>query len=144
MKRALGSTPSSFSGFVFQLFPTFFSSLLEKGTKTRNERFPLLHPLTSLNPLPFSSGGSQVTFDMFSNLKASTKAPHSILQHQNRELALKNAEHAAAPNKFHTPAEVLLSGTVFIPAFAGCLHYFLPLGHKKAVSDISHLPGAAV
>lgn len=112
--------------------------------KTRNERFSLPHPVTSLKPLSFSSGGSQVTFDVFSNLNAYSKAPNSIPQHPKRELALKNAEHAAAPNKFHTLAEVLLSGTVFIPSFAGCLHYFLPLGHKKAVSDISHLPGAAV
>lgn len=66
------------------------------------------------------------------------------LQHQKHELVLKNAEHAAAPNKFHTPAKVLLSGTVFILSFAGWLHYFLPLGHKKAVSDIFHLPGAGV
>lgn len=66
------------------------------------------------------------------------------LSTKKRELVLKNAEHAVAPNKFHTPAKVLLSGTVFILAFAGCLHYFLPLGHKKAVSDIFHLPGAVV
>ena len=80
----------------------------------------------------------------FKNLMTIVRFLILYFQHQKRELVLTDAEHAAAPNKFHTPRKVLLSGTVFILSFADCLHYFLPLGPEKAAGDIFHLPGAVV
>lgn len=90
---------------------------------------------------PFLPGRPQVAFGTFEKLSA-CRFLILYFQHQRCELVLNKAEPAAAPNKFHIPAKVLVLGAAFILSFAGCLHYSLPFHHREAAGDISHVAGA--